>query len=263
MKEIRSRENPLIKFLNKLASSSRERKSSGLTLLDGEHLIESLADAGGAAEILAISPTALKIPGNAALLERIPSNERLLIPETLLAAISHLAAPTGFLAVVKVPTAEEYPSVAETCLLLDGIQDPGNLGTMLRTAVGAGLRHVFMSPGSAMAWSPKVLRAGMGAHFHLSLHENADLRVIAATPGLTAVATAAQAPDSIFDADLRRPLAWLFGAEGAGLSEPLKSTAQLLLSIPLSGPVESLNVASAAAICLYEQLRQKNSSGTR
>lgn len=263
MKQISSRENPLIKFLIKLASSARERKALGLTLLDGEHLLRSLADSGGAAEILAISPAALKVPGNTALLERIPGDERVIIPENLLGAISHLAAPTGLLAVVKVPTPEQYPASAETCLLLDGIQDPGNLGTLLRTAAGAGLRHVFLSPGSAMAWSPKVLRAGMGAHFHLSLHENADLGEIAATPGLASVATAPQAPDSIFDADLQRPLAWLFGAEGAGLSKPLMAAAQLHLNIPMSGPVESLNVASAAAICLFEQLRQARATATR
>ena len=152
------------------------------------------------------------------------------------------------------------PEVLESCLLLEGIQDPGNLGSLLRSAVAAGLKQAFLSKGCVFAWSPKVLRAGQGAHFFLDLHESAPLTAIAERFPGTVVATDPRAGASLFDADLSGRIAWIFGAEGGGVSPALAACAGLRLRIPMAGPAESLNVAAAAAICLFEQVRQTKSS---
>lgn len=256
MKAISSRDNPLIKQLMKLASSARERKESSMTLLDGDHLIYAFAESGGSAEyLIATDPDGLSVE-KAALFKSVHCIERIVVPDAVFKSISDLAAPTGLMAVIRIPDAVPYPNEPESCLLLEGIQDPGNLGTILRTAVAAGLRHAFLSPQCALAWSPKTLRSGMGAHFHMSLHENVGLADVAAMPGLTTVATDPRASTSIYEADLRVPLGWVFGAEGSGISKGLLDQATMNLCVPMTGNIESLNVSSTAAICLFEQARQ-------
>jgi TrmH family RNA methyltransferase len=141
--------------------------------------------------------------------------------------------------------------------MLESLQDPGNLGSMLRTAVAAGIRQVFLGPGCVFAWAPKVLRAGQGAHFGLSIHERAALPLLAARfPGLV-VATDPHADASLYDLDLTGLVAWVFGGEGTGVSPELAARATVRARIPMPGPAESLNVAAAAAVCLFEQVRQR------
>ena len=263
MKAISSRQNPLIKQLAKLASSSREVKLTGMTVLDGDHLVKAFSESGGtAAYLVATDPDGLSIE-NRDLFARVRCDERIIVPEGLFNSLSDLATPSGLLAVIRVPEATPFPEHPESCLLLEGIQDPGNLGTILRTAVAAGIRHVFLSSQCAVVWSPKTLRAGMGAHFHLSLHEDAPLSEIATRTGLTAAATDPRAPTSIYETDLRRSVAWIFGSEGRGISPELLNSAALRLSVPMSGPIESLNVSSTAAICLFEQTRQCRAQNSR
>ncbi len=140
--------------------------------------------------------------------------------------------------------------------MLEDLQDPGNLGSILRSCAAAGVRHVLLSKGSVQAWSPRVLRAGMGAHFMLSIYEQTDLRAaVQDFPG-TLIATRPLAPRTVFDTDLTGKLGFLFGNEGAGLSAGLMAAADSLVSIPMPGKSESLNVAAAAAVCLFERVRQ-------
>jgi TrmH family RNA methyltransferase len=143
-------------------------------------------------------------------------------------------------------------------LVLEGVQDAGNVGTLLRTAAAAGVDQVWLSAGCAHAWSPRVLRAGMGAQFVLSIAEGVD--VLACLTGLEkdVIATSLDATESVFEAKLRGDAVWLFGAEGRGLSAELLARATRRLTIPMPGRVESLNVAAAAAICLFEQVRQRS-----
>ena len=146
--------------------------------------------------------------------------------------------------------------------MLDAIQEPGNLGTLLRTAAAAGIRDVLLGEGCAQAWSPKVLRAGMGAHLALAIHEQAPLaRMLAGFAGEIA-APAPEAPESLFELDLRQPVAWLFGNEGAGLSPEVAALATREVCIPMADRTESLNVSAAAAVCLFEQVRQNAGSAT-
>lgn len=263
MKIISSRDNPFVKQMIRLASSARERKTSGMTLLDGDHLIQAFAESAGSVEYLIATDSAGLSPEKNDLFRTVSCKEQVVVADAVFKSISDLAAPTGLMAVIRIPDAAPYPDEPESCLLLEGIQDPGNLGTILRTAVAAGFRHAFLSPQCAMAWSPKTLRAGMGAHFNMSVHEDANLADVAAMNGLTTVATDPRSSLSIYEADLRTAIGWILGAEGAGISQGLLERASMRLSVPMKGRLESLNVSSTAAICLFEQARQQGLSGSR
>ena len=142
-------------------------------------------------------------------------------------------------------------------MLLENIQDPGNLGSMLRSAAAAGCDAVYLSIGCADAWSPKVLRAAMGGHFVLNIYENADLLQVAELFDGTIFAAALDAKTSLYDNQLQGNIAFAIGNEGAGLSAELLCKAKPV-AIPMPGKVESLNAAAAAAICLFEAVRQRN-----
>jgi TrmH family RNA methyltransferase len=190
------------------------------------------------------------------LFEEAPARARAVLSDRLFERVAQVTTPTGIMAVIATPAPPPPPERAETCLFLDGVQDPGNLGSILRSAVAAGLRHVFLSKGCVFAWSPKVLRAGQGAHFFLAIHEQAPLADLAARFGGKVAATVPEGGTALFDADLTGPIAWVFGAEGAGVSAEVAASARIRLRIPMPGPAESLNVAAAVAICLFEQVRQ-------
>ena len=140
--------------------------------------------------------------------------------------------------------------------MLEDIQDPGNLGSILRSAAAAGVRHAMLSKRCAQAWSPRVLRAAMGAHFVLNIYEFVDLPDAARAFQGTVVATCTRAPRSVYDVDLTSGIALLFGNEGAGLSCELLAAAHEVVAIPMPGRVESLNVAATVAVCLFERVRQ-------
>ena len=137
------------------------------------------------------------------------------------------------------------------------LTDPSDRGTLLRTAAAAGIGQALLSPGCAAAWSPKVLRAGQGAHFALAIHEECDLLgFMAGFEGTTAV-TCLEGATSLYAAKLDGPIAWVFGAEGQGVRTELIEAAGLRVKIPMPGAVESLNVAAAAAVCLFEMVRRR------
>jgi TrmH family RNA methyltransferase len=258
MKLIKSRDNPQVKALVKLAASSQERRRTGHTLLEGERLVRAFRDSGGTAEAIFAGESALAAASVRDLVENAPSRCRFALADRLVDRISQLVSAAGVAAVVKTPGPGPLPRKPSNCLLLEGIQDPGNLGSILRTAVAAGLPQVFLSAGSVFAWSPKVVRAGMGAHFTLSIFEGVELDQIARVFDGTIVAMEPRAEASIYELDLKGPVAWLFGNEGGGLSKGAQRLASRRARIPMPGPAESLNVAAAAAICLFEQLRQRS-----
>ena len=144
--------------------------------------------------------------------------------------------------------------------MLEDVQDPGNLGSILRSAAAAGVTEIYLSTGCVHAWSPRVLRAGMGAHFALQIHEGVDLAGLVANYPGKVFAAVRDAARSLYSVDLRGEVALLFGNEGAGLSAGLREAAQSQISIPMPGKAESLNVAAAAAVCLFERVRQRASS---
>lgn len=256
---IDSKENSRFKKLLKLSSSSRARNQAGVALLEGMALVEDACTAGIPIDSLVISRSALGDPKMLRLFEETDCNEHLVMSDRLVESLSELPSGACLLASVLIPPPTSIPP-SESCLLLERIQDPGNLGTILRTAAAAGIKHVATSRQCAGIWGPKVLRAGVGAHFRLNLLENQDLELIARQFEGMRVATAPRARQSLYQAKLREPTAWMFGSEGEGLSATLRNYADVELAVPMPGGIESLNVASSVAICLFEMVRQRSHS---
>lgn len=254
MKTITSRENPLFKTARKLAATSKERKKAGQTLLDGIHLVAAHHLAGGLPEAVIISASALDNPEIQDFLQQFPQPKLIVLADELFREISTVETPTGIAALIQIPV--PAAGEADCCALMEAIQDPGNLGSILRSAAAAGIGRVYLSPGCADAWSPKVLRAGMGAHFHLTIHENSDLVKAARDFSGQVIATALNAGKTLFELDLSGPTAFVIGNEGAGISAQLLECADSIATIPMPGAAESLNAAAAAAICFFERVRQ-------
>jgi TrmH family RNA methyltransferase len=256
-KRISSRDNPFFKNLKKLAGSVRQRGKDRQALLDGIHLVEACIDCGHAPLYLLVTADALHNREVAALLEKNPGIPLTLLDDGLFDELTELKTSSGIIAVVEQIAPTVAPQNCRFGLLLEDIQDPGNLGSMLRSAAAAGCDAVFLSAGCADAWSPRVLRAGMGGHFALSIHESADLLVVAAAFQGTLLATAPLATGSLYDCDLTGRLAFALGNEGAGLSQNVLAHCTRRIRIPMPGQVESLNAAAAAAVCLFEAVRQR------
>lgn len=256
MKIITSADNPRFKALLELQQSSRARRKAGLSLLDGVHLLNAYRDNLGPPEYIAVSRTGLENPEIADLLGNLQAIDVFALSDALFGRLSSLATPTGILAAVKTPRASAIPQDPGPCILLEDIQDPGNLGSILRSAAAAGVREVFLSKHSVHGWSPRVLRAGMGAHFMLSIFENVDLAEFIKNYRGRVVAASGNAQRSLFSADLTGNIGLLLGNEGNGLSRELLRLAHETVAIPMPGNTESLNVAAAAAVCLFERVRQ-------
>ena len=261
MKALRSRDNPLLRRLRALARSPRECRKHGQSLLDGPHLVAAALDADFPIKTLVVSESAVASPEIVALIERW-SAEPACVPDELFGQISPVDSPTGIVALIGMPARPSGP-LCGSLLVLDAVQDAGNLGSILRSGAAAGLRHALLAPGCAQAWSPRVLRAGMGAHFRLSIHENCDVAEALSGYAGRIVATSIESDAvSLFGADLRGDVAWLIGSEGRGVSQELLALAGIKLFIPMPGGTESLNVGAATAVCLFEQLRQSRASGS-
>ena len=256
MKHISSPDNPFYKELGKLSSSARQRGKLGQTLLDGAHLLAAYLASGKQPLHLIVTEAALQDSEIMSLLQKLPDVPVTQLDNALFAGLSDLKTVSGVLALIAVPQPEMMVKNGHFCLLLENIQDPGNLGSMLRSAAAAGCDTVFMSKGCADAWSPKVLRAAMGGHFVLNLHEHADLLSVADVFPGTIFAAALADRTSLYDSRLTGKIAFAIGNEGAGLSQGLLGMA-MPITIPMPGKVESLNAAAAAAICLFEAVRQR------
>ncbi|HEX6634702.1 MAG TPA: RNA methyltransferase [Usitatibacter sp.] len=262
MKAIASRENPSFKAMAKLVASGSERRRRGASVLDGAHLLGAFLDAGGKPESVMVSGAGLDDPEIARLVERCAPAPVTLLADALFEALSTVESPTGVIAAVKTPGARPVADDASLVLALEDIQDPGNVGTLLRSAAAAGAGHAMLSPRCAFAWSPKVLRAAMGAHFALNIVEGADLLEFLARFRGTSVALAGRGERPLYGVDLRGPLAVVVGNEGAGLSEDVLAAATVRARIPLAGPVESLNAGTAGSIALFEAVRQRRNATT-
>jgi TrmH family RNA methyltransferase len=254
---VTSADNPLYRSLVKLHQSSRERRKAGLSLLDGVHLVGAYLEHVGAPEQVIVSRAQIHEPEIAALLRTSGMPAPVVLSPALFRELSSVATPTGILAAVKTPSQAALPEAAGPCVMLEDVQDPGNLGSILRSAAAAGMEEIYLSRTCVQAWSPRVLRAGMGAHFTLRIYERIDLEpLVRAYPGRV-LAAAVDGASSVYEADLTGRVALLFGNEGAGLTRPLREAAHTVVSIPMPGKAESLNVAAAAAVCLFERVRQQ------
>jgi TrmH family RNA methyltransferase len=253
--EISSAANPRYRQLARLLESGRERRKSGLTALDGIHLLQAYRAHVGKPEEIVVSRSGLE---NAEIRELIGGDtERVLVlGDALFQRLSTVATPTGVFSIVRLPPARTPSPDIRTCVVLEDVQDPGNLGSILRSAAASDVKDVLLTAGCAHAWSPRVLRAGMGAHFALRLYEHCDVAAFASQYRGRLIATVRSASRSVFEAGLRGEVGFMFGNEGSGLSAALLGLAAERVAIPMPGSAESLNVAAAAAVCLFERVRQ-------
>ncbi|NWG87576.1 MAG: RNA methyltransferase [Hydrogenophilaceae bacterium] len=256
VKAIHSRDNAEFRFLLSLAEEAKARRESGLTLLDGWHLIEAAVQAGLRPGKL-IYAEGLALPAAAQeLAETIPV---LTLSESLMRALSPVKTPTGLMALLPIP--QPAKTTGDFAILLEDIQDPGNLGAVLRSAAAAGVQVAYLSKGCTDAWSPKALRGGQGAQFQLAIVEKADLAAAASGFPGSVHAAVLGAEATLYQLDLGGPVAFVFGNEGAGLSPGLQDQCRPFV-IPMPGRMESLNVAMAAAVCLFERVRQSQAQGS-
>jgi TrmH family RNA methyltransferase len=257
MKAITSRDNPLYKRLKLLAGSAQQQKRHEQVLLEGWHLASAWLDGGAQPQCCAITESALHHGEAQAMLARIETARIVTLPDALFGQLSNVVHGVGVLLLVRRPQIALPQRVEQTCVVLDDVQDAGNVGSILRSAAAAGIRQVFCMGGTALAWSPKVLRAAMGAHFLLQVFENINAQVLHDRLAVPVVMTDSHGAAPIDECDLARPLAWVFGNEGAGVSPFWRNAAALRVTIPQPGGMESLNVAAAAAVCFFEQGRQQ------
>jgi TrmH family RNA methyltransferase len=258
MKTISSRDNPFYKELKQLATSSQARRKAGRSLLDGVHLCQAYLDLRGLPAHCVVSEDALANPEVAQVVRRCEAGHAHVtaLPDALFGAISQVEHGVNLMFLIETPQPSRPAALLESAVLLDGVQDPGNVGSILRSAAAAGIRQVYCSAGTAFCWSPKVLRAAMGAHLVLDIFENVDLAALVRGARIAVLATSGYASERLYDLDLRRPVAWVLGHEGQGVADDLLGLATHRVAVPHAGQVESLNVAACAAVCFFEQLRQ-------
>jgi len=265
---ITSPANPRLREALRLVESARERRKSGRCVLEGAHLLAVYRERHGAPELVIVTEDALSRDEVRLLVDALPPANVVAVPTRLIAEHTAVPPEVGVLAVVPAPRGTPRLDSRLT-LLVEDVQDPGNVGSMLRTAAAAGCEQVLLSRDCAFAWSPKVLRAGQGAHFLTHIAEDVDLvewlarfrgAASASAPARAgsgmAVATVARDGEDVFTAPLRAPLAVAVGNEGAGLSVALAEACDVRVTIPMAGGSESLNAAAAAAVVLFEAVRQ-------
>ncbi|MCG1042333.1 RNA methyltransferase [Mycetohabitans sp. B8] len=256
MKTITSRDNPLFKHLKALTVPAQQRKR-GQALFEGLHLAEAYLDSVGQPVHCVLTESALAQVQTAQIVARLDPSRLVRFSDALFSQLSTLVNGIGIAFVVDVRPRPLPERVETTCVVLDGVQDAGNVGSILRSAAAAGIGDVFCSPGTAHAWSPKVLRAGMGAQFLLRVHEQVEAADVLARLAVPVFVTDSHDAQALYDVDLSGPLAWVFGNEGAGVSAEWRAAVGRRVTIPQPGGMESLNVAAAAAVCFFEQCRQR------
>jgi TrmH family RNA methyltransferase len=245
---LRSRDNPRVRRWAKLVRDSSLRKKTGRAIVEGPHLLAALLEQG--LKPICVFATANGLERNEALMVKV-NVEPVLLSEGVFRVIADADNPPGIAAEIEIPEIKDTESVSQ-CVFLEGVQDPSNVGAILRTAAAFGVGEVVLDRGCADVWSPKVLRAGMGGHFRLNLRISGDLGAEIERFKGTPVCTVPRGGVPLRQADLAGRLGWIFGAEGRGVSQPTAALARLKVTIPMTSGSESLNVAAAAAICLYE-----------
>jgi TrmH family RNA methyltransferase len=257
-RKIESLRNPIVKDALAIRDK-RPRPGYEAFLVEGPNLVEA---AMARASLGRVFFTARFGQRGAGLLERLERQgaELTEVAEHVMKKLSETETPQGVAAVASLrPAALEAVDVKGLLVVSDGIQDPGNIGAVIRTADAAGAGAVVLLPGTCDPFMPKALRASAGSVFNVPLvyAEREGLERALHSRGLRVVATTLEARLSLFEADLRPPVAFIFGNETAGVSLEMKGASDLEVKVPIRGGAESLNVAASAAVCLYEALRQK------
>ena len=256
MTAITSRDNPRVRRWRELMDDARARRKAKRALIEGEHLVSAFVESGKRIEELILSKSGA---ARFEVLAGKTGKPPLVLSDAVFRSMVDVESPSGIAAEISIPDAAVALGGAASCVFLDAIQDAGNVGTILRSAGAFCIGHAVLGAGCADAWSPKVLRAGMGAHFAMEVLEGDLADAIAAFGGRLAC-TVPRGGVPIARADLSGRMGWLFGAEGQGVNDALAARAELKVSIPMPGGAESLNVAAAAAICFYECARRRSTA---
>ena len=245
MSVLRSRDNPQVKRWARLARESRLRRSEGRALIEGPHLLDAFLSRQLKPSAILATEAALADAEIASLVAR-SGMAAVVLSEGAFKAIADAETPQGLAAEIAIPSLRrEGPRV-----FLEGVQDAGNVGAIVRSAAAFGVGAVILDRACADPWSPKVLRAGMGGHFVLQVMQVDCLdSALESFPGRL-ICTVARGGEPLRKADLSGKIGWVFGSEARGVSIAATGKAALKITIPVA--IESLNVAAAAAICLYE-----------
>ena len=248
--KLTSRDNPKVKRWARLVRDARLRKKEGRLLVEGPHLVEAALRAGLQPHALLVSERARQDPEIAALTA---GAEAMVLSERVFASIVDAETPPGIAAEVDLPKRK----ASGNAVFLEGVQDPGNVGAIMRSAAAFGIARMILDRTCADAWSPKTLRAGMGAHFALEVTAVGTLEEeLERFAGKILCAVPRKGGD-LDGVDLDGPVGWLFGSEGKGVSPQAARHADVKITIPMAAGSESLNVAAAAAICLYETFNRR------
>ena len=249
---IRSRDNPRVKRWVKLASDPRIRKSEQRVLIEGPHLVAEALQAHLEPIALIVSESGLK---KSEVRELVGAREPVVLGDRIFGIVADAETPAGIAAELAIP--QPRAAASKPAVFLEGVQDPANVGAILRSAAAFGVGEVVLDQACADPWSPKVLRAGMGGHFRLALRHVIDL--LESLPDFhgTTVCTVSSGGTPLKELEFRQRVGWIFGSEGKGVSEPVLGQVKVRATIPMAAGTESLNVAAAAAICLYEEYSRR------
>lgn len=253
VKTIQSKDNPLLVRLRKRLNDPAAYRKSGEVVLEGDHLGHALLQRGGRPQHAVVTQDAWEVQALQQM--ALQADTVSVVPSELMKGLTALETPPPLLLVLPWRGNTAIQTGVAT-VVLDRLQDAGNVGTLLRSAAAFGFKQVMALKGSAALWSPKVLRAGMGAHFALNLVEGAGLEDLAQLQ-LPLLGTSSHGATALHTASLPWPCAWVFGHEGQGVSADVFKACSLTLTIAQPGGEESLNVGAAAAVCLYESVRQR------
>lgn len=259
MKRIVSRENPLFKHLRLLTDDPRYRREEKATIADGEHLVQAALEADWPIRRVVIRSE----DARSATLELVDEAEHrgievLDLGAALFDRVSPVTTPSGILCEIGTTSSSLNKTDQGDVLALAGVQDAGNLGALMRSALAAGICNVWCDAKCAQSWSPKALRSGMGAHFRLNIVDACDLDGVLRQDARQSLVTCLEGETtSLYDLDLLSPNIWVFGSEGQGVPPEIRTLATRRVRIPMAGAIESLNVGAAAAVCFFEQLRQR------
>ncbi len=261
---INSPANPLLKEFVRLQNSKQQRQKSGKIALEGPNLVREALKAGLVPHSLFYSPGFYNHEGKE-FAGRLPEGAgQFVMPPQLFKKIADTETPQPVAAIFYLNRADydgHLEGVPGLVVILDRLQDPGNMGTIIRTAAAAGADIVYYTPGCTDPYGPKVLRATAGSVFHLRLELARDPLQLTGDlkkKGVLVVAAAARTGQSYWQVDFKTPSALIVGNEASGITEDLLSEADLCVSIPLHDRVESLNAAVAAALILFEVVRQRS-----
>ena len=255
---ITSNQNSKIKLIHALQGRAKERRETGVFLAEGIRLVEEGQSANWPFRFV-LHDEVLNERG-ASLVENLKSSgvECEMVSTSVMKSLSRTESPQGILAVLN-DSQIPIPDSPNFILIPDQIRDPGNLGTLLRTAAAAGVQAVLLPPETTDAFAPKVVRSGMGAHFHLAIHSMTWDEIKQNTNGLQ-VFLADMNGQSCWETDLRQPLALVIGGEADGASEQARELANQKISIPMNGNIESLNAGVAGSVLIFEVVRQRNTN---